>query len=182
VNLVKSTDYGIKGVNYYWTRRERYNLTEAELIAAGLTDGDAYIDESLVEPLRRANTEFKRLGYEIIIKDGYRSPDVYKLVQAKRYALQGREVVDSFLNVERAVHATGRAVDISLLDLKTGEELYFRDGKDDPGAYFIDYYKNHTDAAGREFQRRQDMLISTMLGSGLVLGTKNEYWHFELIA
>jgi len=180
MNLVKSTDYGIKGVNYYWTRRERYNLTEAELIAAGLANGDAYIDEGLVEALQHANSEFKKLGYEIIIKDGYRSPEVYKLVQAKRYAQQGKEVVDSFLNVERAIHATGRAVDISLLNLKTGQELYFRDGKDDPEAFFIDYYKDRTDDAGREFQRRQDMLITIMADCGFVLGTKKEYWHFEL--
>ena len=48
--LVNVADYGIKGSNFYWHRKERYNVTEAELQEVGVTDGNAYVDESIITP------------------------------------------------------------------------------------------------------------------------------------
>lgn len=179
-NLVSTTDFDIKGVNYYWTRKERYNISEEELRTAGVTNGNAYIDKSLIAALQTANTKFKKLGYEIIVKDGYRSPKLYQLIQKKRYETRGKEETDKLLNLETMPHSTGMVIDISLINTKTNEELMMRDSKDDSdGAFFIDYYKYKNDERSQEFQRRQRMMIDTMLESGFKLGTKNEYWHFE---
>ena len=76
-------------------------------------------------------------------------------------------------------HATGLAVDIGLLDLKTGKELMMRNKDDDPEAYLIDYYRNKKDSQSAEFQRLQDILISTMTSVGFSVGEKGEFWHFE---
>lgn len=180
LNLVNSAEFNIKGVNYYWTRKERYNISEEELRAVGVTDGNAYIDKALIPPLQIANTKCKALGYEIIIKDGYRSPELYQLIQKKRYETRGKEETDKLLNLTTMPHSTGMVIDINLVDTRTGEELIMRDSKDDSdGAFFIDYYKNKTDERSQEFQRRQQTMIDIMLESGFSLGTKNEYWHFE---
>lgn len=33
MKLVNVADYGIKGINYYWKRKEKFHLTEDELYA-----------------------------------------------------------------------------------------------------------------------------------------------------
>ncbi len=180
MNLVKLSDYGIKGENYYWSRRERYNLTEQELHTVGVFDGGAYVDENIIFPLQKANEIFNAMGYELIVKDAHRSPDLYKLVQAKRYILHGKELTDKLLNVVTMPHSSGRTVDVSLLDLKNGQEVRMRNSEDDPnGGYLIDYYKGRSDLASREFQRVQELLREVMLSVGFQLGIKKEFWHFE---
>ncbi len=178
-NLVNIADFGIKGANYYWTRRERFGISDGELKSAGVFDGNAYVNRELVEPLRRANEELKKQGIELIVKDAHRTPGLYKLAQAKLYKAQGKEKTDQLLNMIRMPHSTGLAVDIGLMDIKTGQELKMRDSKDDPEAYFIDYYRNKKDLQSREFQRLQNILISTMKSAGFCIGSKGEFWHFE---
>ncbi len=180
MNLVKLSEYGIKAENYYWTRRDRYDLSEQELHAVGVFDGDGYVDESIVQPLQQANEIFGALGYELIVKDAYRSADLYKIVQAKRYKLHGKELTDKLLNVVTMPHSSGRTVDVSLMDLKTGKEVRMRNSEDDPnGGYLIDYYKDRADSVSQEFQRLQELLRRVMLSVGFQLGIKNEFWHFE---
>ena len=178
-NLVNVADFGIKGANYYWTRRERFGISDEELKSAGVFDGNAYLDRELIELLRTANKELKKQGMELIVKDAHRTPGLYKLAQQKLYKAQGKEKTDQLLNMLRMPHSTGFAVDIGLLDLKTGEELKMHDSKDDPKAYFIDYYKNKKDPESQEFQRLQDILINIMKSTGFYIGSKGEFWHFE---
>jgi len=178
-NFVKSSDYGIKGVNYYWTRRDRYNISEAELREAGVTDGEAYIHRDLVKPLQEANRRFRELGYEIQIDEGYRPPELYRLVVKKRNELEGKDVTASLFNSVAMPHKSGMVVDICLLDLRTGQKLWMRDGKDDPAGFFVGFYRGKDDEQSRTYQARQDMMIGVMEAAGFKLGSKNEYWHFE---
>jgi D-alanyl-D-alanine dipeptidase len=64
--------------------------------------------------------------------------------------------------------------------MKTGEEVPMRDKKDDPANFFIDYYKDRDDSQSKKYQRLQGLLVDTMLGLGFRLGSKKEFWHFEL--
>lgn len=177
--LVSLLDYGLKGINFYWTRKDRFNLSEAELNSAGVFNDHAYVDEVIIFPLKEANNIFAKHGYELLIKDAYRSPELYKLIQQKRYEIHGKEHTDKLLNLETMPHSTGRVVDVSLVDIKSGEELMFRDSADDPEAWFVDFYRDKADERSREFQRLQDLLIETMLSVGFKLGSKREFWHFE---
>lgn len=180
MKLVSTADYGIKGFNHYWTKRDFYNMTEVELNAAGVTNGNAYVDESLIPLLQQVNEVLKPQGYGIIVKDGYRSPELYKLIQTKRYEMFGKEQTDRILNTITMPHSNGRTVDVSLSDIKTGEEVPMRNKKDDPDNFFIDFYRHKEDSESKEYQRLQDLLIKTMLSVGFKLGTKNEFWHFEI--
>ncbi len=140
MKLVNLSDYGIKSINYYWDRREKFDLTEEELRSIGVTGNSAQVDEKLIPKLKEANKIFKKSGYELIVKDGYRSPELYLLVQRKRYEIDGKENTDKTLNTDRMAHSTGLVVDINLVDLKTGQEVEAWDKKDWPDGVFIDFY------------------------------------------
>lgn len=179
MKLINLSDVGIKGINYYWTRRVSFNITVDELREAGVTGGDGQVDERLVPRLKEANRLLKDHGYEIMVKDGYRSPELYQLVQAKRYESDGKANTDRTLNVVTMPHSTGLVVDINLVNLANGEECEMWSKSDWPDGIFVDYYRSKKDDRSREYQRLQDLLISTMLKVGFTLGTKNEIWHFE---
>lgn len=178
-NLVNISDFGIRGSNYYWTRRERFNINKAELAKAGVEDGNAYVDESLILPLKKANEILKKLGMESVIKDAFRTKKLYRLAQEKLYQTNGKEKTDQLLNMIRMAHSTGLAIDVGLIDLETGQELKMRDSKDDPEAYFIDYYRDKKDPESQEFQRLQDLLIEIMKSVGFSIREDGEFWHFE---
>lgn len=179
MNLVKLSDFGIKGINYYWERRDNFNLSEAELFEVGIVGNEAQVDEKLISQLKEANEIFKKYGYEIIIKDAYRSPELYKLVQKKRYENDGKEITDRTLNVVTMPHATGLAVDINLIKLSDGAEVEMWGKADWPNGIFVDYYRNKEDEKSKKYQKLQDLLISNMLELGFTLGSKKEFHHFE---
>lgn len=140
----------------------------------------AQVDESLIEPLKEANEIFKKHGYELIVKDGYRSEELYKLVKRKRYKKDGQKHTDMTFNPIRKPHLTGFTVDINLIDLKTGNEVRMWDQKDWPEGVFLDYYKNRVDVKSKKFYKLQTLMLNTMFKLGFVLGPKKEFWHFEL--
>ncbi len=179
INLVATADFGIQGINFYYIRREAYNLTADELSSVGVTNEKAYVHEAIIGPLQRANDEFRKADYEILVKDAYRSAEFYELIYRKRCEKFGKEATDALLNIETMPHSTGKAVDISLLSLFDGKELWFRNGQDGDAAFFIGYYASSNDPSHQEFERRQKMLRSIMMKHGFKLGMKNEYWHFE---
>jgi D-alanyl-D-alanine dipeptidase len=177
--LVNTNDYDIKGINFYWTRRERFTMSEDELALAGVDSEHAYVHAALIPPLLRAKELFHQKGYEMIVKDAFRSPELYGLIQEKRYILRGRAETDKLLNMVTMPHATGRAIDINLIDLTTGEEVTMRNPEEDPDAFFIDFYKEKLDEVSKEYQRLQTLQVETMLEAGFSLGVKREFWHFE---
>lgn len=138
------------------------------------------MDELLVQPLKMANEQFKELGYEIMIDDSYRSPELYQLIFDKRSAAEGTRAISNIINMKDMPHSTGIAIDVALIDIDTGKKLFMRDNKDEPDCFFVGYYANKTDPQSQEYQKRQDMLISIMKSCGFKLGSKNEFWHFEL--
>jgi len=179
MNLVNVINYGIKAINYYWTKRQEYNLSEDELRVVGVTGDGVMVDETLIPLLQKANEIFKQHGYELIIKDAYRSPELYQLVKQKRYELFGKEHTDQTLNAVRMPHSTGRVVDINLADLKTGNEVKMWDRKDWPQGIVYGFYRDKVDEQSKEFQRLQDLMVKTMFDLGFAFGLKKEFWHFE---
>jgi len=179
-DIVNVNEHGIKGINYYWSRKDKFNITEAELRECGVEGDFAYVKEELIEPLKAANNDLQELGIGIMIKDGYRSPALYQLVKQKRYETDGKENTDLTLNTETMPHASGYVVDVNLYNLETGEELSLWDHKDWPDGAFVDFYRDKTDESSKKFQKLQDLLIQTMVDNGFELGSKNEFWHFGL--
>jgi hypothetical protein len=123
MNLVNVSDYGIKGVNYYYSRKKQFNLSDEELASVGVTENFARLDRSLIPKLVEANNILQEEGFEIIVKDGYRSPELYDLVRKKRYEIDGKENTDKTLSTSSHPHSSGFAVDLNLINLKTGQEV-----------------------------------------------------------
>lgn len=180
MNLVNLPDYGIKSINYYWERREKFNITEDKLKSIGVTGDFAQVDEKLIPKLQDANEVFKKHGYEIIVKDGYRSPELYELVKRKRYESDGRQNTDKTFNPRTKPHATGLVVDINLIDIKSGKEVEMWDKSDWPDGVFVDFYKDKPDKKSQRYQELQLFMREIMLGLGFKLGGLKEIWHFEL--
>jgi len=181
MNLVKTDDYGVKGINYYWVRREMYDLSIEELNSVGVFDEYAYVDESIIDPLLSAQKSLEHLGYQLIVKDAYRSPELYQLVFQKRSKKFGEEQTKKILNTITMPHTKGTVVDVNLIDKNTGKELQLRDKGDGTNAFFVGYYKNSSNDQHKEFNRLQELLANTMLTNGFKFGTKNEFWHFEYV-
>jgi D-alanyl-D-alanine dipeptidase len=177
-DFVDVNDYGIKGVNYYLMKMEQFGIVPEELAAIGITDHKALVRREMMPSLEKARQELLEKGYDIIIKDAYRSPELYKLVQKKRYERDGKEATDRTFNAREMPHASGFAIDVNLLDPTTGQEIKLWDNKDWPDGSFVDFYQDRTDATGRKYQELQELLISTMMRNGFKLGKMREFWHF----
>jgi hypothetical protein len=55
-----------------------------ELEAIGIKDGIMMVSERIIKPLLKAQQILHKYGYSIVIKDGYRSPEIYDLAYKKR--------------------------------------------------------------------------------------------------
>ena len=179
MDLVRPDDFGLPSRHYYYHERDRFDLTLAELAAVGVVDGSCRIDRALVPSLQLAQAEFGRQGFALLIKDGYRSPELYRLIHRKRLVRYGREHTERLLNIERMIHASGRVVDIDITKLD-GSRLAFRAAEDGIPAHLYGYYQSKDDARSLEFQHNQELLKDVMFPLGFVFGTLVEYWHFEL--
>ena len=150
--------YNLIWSNFYWTRRADYGLSEEELKNAGVENERVQIDESLVDSLKAADQELQKHGFRLYVKEGYRSPELYNLIYQKRTAKYGAENVNKILNMEDKPHATGKAVDIGLLDKETLVEVPTRKREDGPESLLCDFYRNKDDAESKLYQARQDLL------------------------
>ena len=180
MDLVRPDDFSLPSRHYYYHERERFDLSLAELAEVGVVDGSCRVDRALIPSLQLAQAEFARRGYALVIKDGYRSPELYRLVHRKRLVRYGREHTERLLNIERMIHASGRVVDIDITALD-GSKLAFRAAEDGILAHLYGYYQNKADSQSLEFQHNQDLLKNVMFPLGFVFGTLVEYWHFELL-
>ena len=181
MNLVNLNEYGIKSINYYWERRRKFNISEQELHAIGISGDYAQVDKRLIPKLKEANKLFAKHGYEIIVKDGYRSKELYDLVRQKRYDLDGKENTDKTFSTGTNPHSTGLVVDINLVRLDDGKEVRMWNKADWPDGIFTNFYKDKKDPKSLGYQKLQDMLIKTMLELGFKLGKRKEFHHFELV-
>lgn len=182
MNLVYTEDFGIKGINYYWVRNEMYGISRGELLAVGVSDERCQVDLELIPILQKVNSQLKEQGYELLIKDGYRSPKLYALIYKKRVEKFGEEETARILNVIDMPHANGRTVDVTLLDIHSKEEVTMRDKRDGTDAFFVDYYRDKKDPASQQYHRVQTILSRAMRENGFIYGSKMEFWHFTLPA
>lgn len=184
LDLVRPDDYGLDSLHYYFNARDKFGMSLAELAAVGVTDDKCRVGRRLIEPLLAAQSIFNDLGYGLVIKDSYRSPELYQLIYDKRVSREGgahfgQENTDKLLNMERKIHASGNVVDIALT-WPEGDLVMLRAAADGVPAHIYGYYQDKVDAVSIEYQAIQDVMKDVMFGLGFEFGTLREYWHFEL--
>lgn len=178
-DLVYIDEYGLKGSNFYWHKYEAKGLTKEDILNAGLTSDRVQVHKDIVEKLVAISKVFNTKGFELYIKEGYRSEDLYNIVYKKRVEKFGKEETDRQLNMIDKPHALGLSVDVTLGNIDTDNEVYMRKHEDGTSALFVDFYKDKQDAESQHYQELQEWVIEVMQDHGFRLGTKREYFHFD---
>ncbi len=131
----------------------------------------AFMQRPAAEAVVQANRALKPLGYGIIVHDGYRPWYVTKMFWDGTPADKHDFVANPYPGSK---HNRGCAIDLSLYDLKTGEEVQMPSGYDEMSERSYPDYKGGTP----EETKRRDLLRRTMEAQGFTV-EPHEWWHFD---
>ena len=149
----------------------RYATSNNFLGTPVYTQARAFLQGAAAEALLRAHRELKAQGYGLIIHDGYRPWYVTKIFWDATPDDKKIFVADP---AEGSRHNRGCAVDLSLYDLKTGEEVKMPSGYDEmTHRAFADYSGGTTDE-----RARRALLRHAMEKQGFTVYPQ-EWWHFD---
>ena len=135
------------------------------------TQARAFLQRPAAEALVRALPELKEQGYGVIIYDGYRPWYVTKIFWDATPNPQKIFVADPKAGSR---HNRGCAVDLSLYDLKTGQEVAMPSGYDEMTERAYAHYEGGTE----EERTRRDLLRRAMVRQGFEINP-TEWWHFD---
>ena len=130
---------------------------------------DAYLRYGAVKKLAAAAAELEAMGLGLLIWDGYRP--VY--AQAKLYDVCPDPTYVSPPGVGSQSHCRGRAVDLTLFDLETGEPMVMPTGFDD----FTKYADRDYNDVSPEAAANAVLLEDVMQRHGFT-GYRAEWWHY----
>jgi D-alanyl-D-alanine dipeptidase len=149
----------------------RYATTNNFLGTPVYTQARAFLQRPATEALLRANRELKAQGYGLIIHDGYRPWYVTKIFWDAVPTDKRIFVADPSAGSK---HNRGCAVDLSLYDLKTGQEVEMPSGYDEmTERAYADY------PGGTEQQRALRLLLRQAMEKQGFEVIPKEWWHFD---
>lgn len=130
----------------------------------------AWLQRPAAEALKRAHDRLREQGYGIVVLDAYRPWQVTRAMW-DNHPLDRAYLADP---LQGSRHNRGAAVDVTLFDLATGQEVSMPSGFDD----FSE--RAHPDYAGGTATQRaaRDLLRKAMESEGFRV-YPNEWWHFD---
>jgi D-alanyl-D-alanine dipeptidase len=131
----------------------------------------AYARKSVAEALKRAQAVLKEKGLGIKVFDAYRP---YKATVRFYEVYKDTTYVASPYKGSR--HNRGCAIDMTLIDLKTGQELKMPTGYDS----FQKAAWPSTPVADPEVRKNRQLIIDVMKQQGFKVNG-SEWWHFDFI-
>jgi D-alanyl-D-alanine dipeptidase len=142
-----------------FTKEKIYNLSRA------------YARKPVAESLKKAQEEFNKLGYGVKIFDAYRpytaTVKFYEVYHDTTY-------VASPYRGSR--HNRGCAIDMTLIDLKTGKDI--------PMPTEYDSFRKEawptTPVSDPVIKKNRDLIISVMQKHGFKVNS-SEWWHFDFV-
>jgi len=149
----------------------RYASTNNFMRTPFYTQARAFMQRPAAEAVVRANKKLKQYGYGLIIHDGYRPWYVTKMFWDGTPADKHDFVANPYPGSR---HNRGCAVDLSLYDLKTGQEVQMPSGYDEMSERSYPDYKGGTPT---ETERRE-LLRRIMESEGFSV-EPHEWWHFD---
>ncbi len=135
------------------------------------TEARAFLQKPAAEALKRASAKLQKQGYGLLIFDGYRPWAITKLFWDVTSGEQHNFVADPR---KGSKHNRGCAVDLSLYDLKTGQEVPMTGAYDEMTERSYPTYKGGTEAQ----RRTRDLLRAAMEAEGFRVN-EYEWWHFD---
>ncbi|HVG29534.1 MAG TPA: M15 family metallopeptidase [Pyrinomonadaceae bacterium] len=135
------------------------------------TEARAFLQKPAAKALARVSKKLRKEGYGLLVFDGYRPWSVTKIFWDSTPADKKEFVADP---AKGSRHNRGCAVDLTLYDLKTGQEVGM------PGAYDEMTERSHVNyRGGSDEQRRlRDLLRREMERQGFQV-YEPEWWHFD---
>lgn len=131
----------------------------------------AFLQRPAAEALVHAQRKLKAQGYGLLIFDGYRPWAITKLF----WDVTPPEKHNFVANPAKgSKHNRGCAVDLSLYDLKTGQEVPMPGAYDEMTERSYPTYKGGTD----EQRRTRDLLRRVLEAEGFAVN-EFEWWHFD---
>ncbi len=185
LELVKISDYWLEWKNWYRVNAERFNITHDELRAIGIVDDEAYLNKSTCEKLQQIDQELQEQGLHLIIKDAYRSKELYDLVYQKRVEKLWKEETDKIFNSSNTYpHSSGNTVDVTIVHADTKEPLKLykwdiQDRADLVASWATNFYENATDEEWKVIHINRTTMQNIMSNYGFEW-IPHEYRHFNL--
>jgi D-alanyl-D-alanine dipeptidase len=131
----------------------------------------AFLQRPAAEALVLVNQDLRKLGYGLLVFDGYRPWSVTKLF----WDLTSKENKIFVANPkEGSKHNRGCAVDLSLYEIATGKEVEMTGIYDEMSERSYPNYKGGTEAQ----RKMRDFLRSNMEAHGFSV-YEFEWWHFD---
>ncbi|HTK37721.1 MAG TPA: M15 family metallopeptidase [Pyrinomonadaceae bacterium] len=149
----------------------RYATTNNFVGKAVYTEARAFLQRPAAEALLRVQKKLKKQGLGLVIFDGYRPWAVTKLFWEVTPEDKRMFVADP---AKGSKHNRGCAVDLSIYDLKTGQNLDMPSGFDE---FTERASPNYTGGTEKERANR-DLLRKLMEAEGFTVNS-NEWWHFD---
>lgn len=131
----------------------------------------AYARQPVALALKKAQEEFKKQGVGIVVYDAYRP---YKATVKFYEIYHDTTYVASPYKGSR--HNRGCAIDMGLMDLKTGRELKMPTGYDS----FKKEAWPTTPISDPVAKKNRDLIISVMERNGFKVNA-SEWWHFDFV-
>ncbi len=131
----------------------------------------AFARKPVVEQLKTIQAELKKNGYGLKIYDGYRP---YAVTLSFYEKASDKDFVANPKNGSK--HNRGCAIDLSIIDLKTGKDVPMPTPYDSFEAAAAANYKD----LPVQVIKNRDFLIRTMEAHGFKV-LHNEWWHFDFI-
>ena len=131
----------------------------------------AFLQRPATEALVRVNQAVRKQGYGLIIHDGYRPWSVTKIFWDATPEDKKIFVADP---AKGSRHNRGCAIDLSLFDLKTGQEVKM------PSEYDEMTERSHINyaCATPEAKRLRELLRAAMAAEGFAV-YEPEWWHYD---
>lgn len=135
------------------------------------TEARAFLQRPAAEAVVRVHQKLKKQGLGLVIFDGYRPWTITKLF----WEVTPEDKRKFVANPEKgSKHNRGCAVDLSIYDLKTGEEIEMPSDFDEFTERASPDYKGGTPSQNKN----RDMLRRLMEAEGFTVNP-NEWWHFD---
>ena len=149
----------------------RYATTNNFVGKAVYTEARAFLQRPAAEALLRVHNKLKKQGLGLVIFDGYRPWAVTKLFWEVTPEDKRMFVANPATGSK---HNRGCAVDLSIYDLKTGQNIDMPSGFDE---FTERASPNYTGGTEKERANR-DLLRKLMEAQGFTVNS-NEWWHFD---
>lgn len=131
----------------------------------------AFLQRPAAEALARANRKLREKGYGLLVFDGYRPWSVTKLFWDSTPQDKKQFVANPG---QGSRHNRGCAVDLTLYDLRSGEEVEMPSGYDE----FSDRAYPNYSGGTQEQRRMREMLREAMESEGFTV-YEFEWWHYD---